>query len=160
MPWSISWKLIGYALLALVLTASHVVAWRDGAEHVTAKWDKEKITEAQAVADMERKLRQTEFEMQQQVSKVLKDKTDEIARLNRQHDTIVDGLRKRAARPAAVPVPPSTGTTESPCQCDGRQLYREDAEFLVREARRADAIRIELEACYQEYEQIRQLNQN
>jgi hypothetical protein len=30
----------------------------------------------------------------------------------------------------------------------GRELSREDAEFLAREAARADAIRAGLEACY------------
>lgn len=160
MPWPISWKLIGYALLALVLTATHVVAWRDGAEHVTAKWDKEKLANAEAIASAERKVREIEQSMQDQVFKVQKDKHDEIDRLNRKHHAIVDGLRKRAARPAPVPVPSPAAHTESACQCDGRQLYREDAEFLAREAARADAIRIELEACYRQYDQARELNKN
>jgi hypothetical protein len=160
MPWSINLKMALYALAVLVLTATHVVAWRDGAEHIAAKWDAQKAVDAQALADAERKARDAEFTLQQRTSDLQKEKQDEIERLNQQHSIIVDGLRKRPARPAVVPMPAPAAVTESPCQCDGRQLYREDAEFLIRQARRADAVKIELEACYQQYEQARQLNQN
>jgi nucleoid-associated protein YgaU len=38
--------------------------------------------------------------------------------------------------------------------CNGSTLSAPDAEFLIREAARADEIRIGLEACYKQYDSI------
>jgi len=55
-------------------------------------------------------------------------------------------LRKRPSRAEqAANGQSGTGTT----------LSAEDAEFLIREAARADKIRVGLEACYKQYESIK-----
>ena len=79
----------------------------------------------------------------------LKDKEDAIKSINQRHATIVSGLRQRTERPVAsvsgkevssAPVCTGTGST-------GEQLYRQDAEFLVGEAAKADILREALKTC-------------
>ena len=47
--------------------------------------------------------------------------------------------------------------TDSPGTCDARELYAEDAEFLVREASRADSVIVERDYYYNRYEAARKL---
>ena len=79
----------------------------------------------------------------------LKDKEDAIKSINQRHATIVSGLRQRTERPVAsvsgkevssAPVCTGTGST-------GEQLYRQDAEFLIGEAAKADILREALKTC-------------
>lgn len=79
----------------------------------------------------------------------LKDKEDAIKTLNQRHAFIVNGLRQRAERPVTLTfstensgsfVGTGTGST-------GQQLYREDAEFLIGEAAKADILREALKTC-------------
>ena len=71
----------------------------------------------------------------------------------RERYRLVQGDPERPARGARVPAPASPGSAAS--GCTGAELYRSDGEFLVRESARADAIRIELQACYAAYERAR-----
>lgn len=59
-------------------------------------------------------------------------------------------LRNRPERPSGGDV--SKGATNS-VGCTGAQLYRPDASFLVREAGRADKLRIDLARCQAAYDQ-------
>ena len=58
-------------------------------------------------------------------------------------------LRNRPERPSGGDV--SKGPAH-PVGCTGAQLYRPDASFLVREAGRADKLRIDLARCQAAYE--------
>lgn len=78
-----------------------------------------------------------------------KDKEDAIKTINKRHASIVNGLRQRAERPVAIlvskeasPAPISSGTRST-----GESLYREDAEFLIGEASKADILREALKNC-------------
>ncbi len=79
----------------------------------------------------------------------LKDKEDAIKSINKRHATIVSGLRQRTERPVTDPTvkeansaPVCTGTGST-----GEQLYRQDAEFLIGEAAKADILREALKTC-------------
>ena len=79
----------------------------------------------------------------------LKDKEDAIKGINKRHAAIVSGLRQRTERPLTVPsvkevssAPVCTGTGST-----GEQLYRQDAEFLIGEAAKADILREALKTC-------------
>lgn len=79
----------------------------------------------------------------------LKDKNAKIDSIERQlADTIVR-LRDRPVRPDVVTI------TEIRESCTGAQLYREDAEFLAREAARAERVLEERNYYWQQYEQAR-----
>ena len=62
----------------------------------------------------------------------------------------LDSLRNRPQRPAAGGGDVPTGGSD-PVACTGAGLHREDAAFLVREAARADGIRLQLAACQAAY---------
>lgn len=90
-----------------------------------------------------------EEEHKQQLVKQLKDKEDAIKNLNQRHAAIVNGLRQRTERPITVPTV-KEASSASVCTgtgSTGEQLYREDAEFLIGEAAKADILREALKTC-------------
>ena len=91
-------------------------------------------------------------------------KTDheEIIRIATQRDRALGELRKRPARPAdnsagaaAIAVPSTAGAGAHAAGCSGAQLYREDGEFLIGEAARADQVRAAYRSCRAAYERAR-----
>ena len=59
-------------------------------------------------------------------------------------------LRQRQERP-------SSADTARDCKgTTGAELSRQDAEFLIREAARADQLRSALELCYRQYDTVRE----
>ena len=87
-----------------------------------------------------------EKEYQQKADQIEKDKNAQIRNINAQLVDAISELRKRPSRASEA----SNGQS-----CNGTGLYAEDAEFLVREAARADQIRVALQACYQQYDSIK-----
>lgn len=66
-------------------------------------------------------------------------------------------VQNRPARPPA-PVPGASAparTDSGGLGATGAQLYREDSQFLIGEAARADEIRLALTACTAQYEAVR-----
>tara|TARA_R110000868_G_scaffold275665_1_gene535385 strand:- start:117 stop:527 length:411 start_codon:yes stop_codon:yes gene_type:complete len=84
---------------------------------------------------------------QAKAAKIESEKNAQIRNINNQLVDAVSELRKRPSR-AQSAVNGSCGT--------GTTLSAEDAEFLVREAARADKIRSGLDACYKQYEALTQ----
>lgn len=82
-------------------------------------------------------------------------KNDEIVKLSASLSDAHKRLSNRPTRPSdSASAPTNSGS------CTGRELYREDGEFLTGEAHRAEQIRIERDYYYQQYESARsQLNQ-
>ena len=77
-------------------------------------------------------------------------KAQEEARAN----ALSNSLQQRQTRPTETSsLPNSSGTR--PASCSGKELYREDGEFLVRIAREADELRSALKQCYTQYEALR-----
>jgi LPS O-antigen subunit length determinant protein (WzzB/FepE family) len=87
-----------------------------------------------------------EKEHQAATDKIRTRKDAEINRINNQLVDAVSELRKRPSR--------SQDTTNGQSGT-GAGLYAQDAEFLIREAARADKIRSGLEACYNQYDSIK-----
>lgn len=117
-------------------------------------------TKANMQADYIKKLleaselsREREHTMISSADKIRKEKDAQIASLNSRLGTALDGLRQRPPRTpntseGASPTGSCTGTT-------GASLSREDSEFLVREAARADSLRTALDQCYKQYDEVR-----
>ena len=76
---------------------------------------------------------------------IRKDKDAQITSINAQLVDAISELRKRPSR--AQDAANGQGGT-------GEALSAEDAEFLTREAARADIIRTSLSACYQQYDSL------
>jgi hypothetical protein len=94
----------------------------------------------------EKTIRDKEHQYQSDADQIRKDKDAQIKVINNQLVNAVSELRKRPSR--------ATETSNGK-GCNGASLYAEDSEFLVREAARADEIRIALQSCYKQYESIK-----
>lgn len=98
--------------------------------------------------------RNREHELIQESYRIEREKNEQIKALDKRLASALDSLRQRPPR-ASSSGKPSGG---SPCDCQGTtgaSLSREDAGFLVREAARADRLREALDACYKQYDEVR-----
>lgn len=76
-------------------------------------------------------------------------------RLRAISNSLDDALNKLSKRPIR---PPDYSTTTTVVQaCSGRELYKEDGEFLTREAARAEALIEERDYYYDQYEHAREV---
>lgn len=97
-------------------------------------------------AAQEKVIREKEHQYQADADKIRTDKDAQIKAINNQLVDAISELRKRPSR-AEQAANGQSGT--------GATLSAEDAEFLIREASRADQIRIGLDACYKQYDSIK-----
>lgn len=148
--------ILGSFLLFLgILYGSHKLIVRSAVHKAVIQ------TQEQMSAEYTKKLlaaselaREREQMMVSSAEKIRKEKDAQIASLNTRLGTALSSLSERPQRPSgspqSAPAPsPRAGAT-------GAELSREDAEFLVREAARADSLSLALGQCYRQYEQVRQ----
>lgn len=122
-------------------------------------YDKDKAVEAAKsvlMAEYNKKLlkatEQTleiQTKLQEDADKMKEQKDAQIEDVNRKLANTLSELRKRPSRPAK---PQNTSIRSS---CTGRELYREDGEFLTREAARANRVLAERDYYYNQYESVR-----
>jgi hypothetical protein len=94
----------------------------------------------------EKTIRDKEHQYQSDADQIRKDKDVQIKVINTQLIDAVSQLRSRSSN--------ATKTINGQ-DCNGATLSSTDAEFLVREAARADEIRVGLQTCYKQYEAIK-----
>lgn len=94
----------------------------------------------------EKVIRAKEHQYQADADKIRKEKDAQINAINGQLADALVSLRSRPSRAAE--------TSNGP-NCNGTGLYAEDAEFLIREASRADQIRVALQSCYKQYDSLK-----
>ena len=94
----------------------------------------------------EKAVRSKEHQYQADADKIRTEKDAQIQAINDQLVNAISELRKRPSR---------TEQTSNGQNCNGTGLYAEDAEFLIREASRADTIKVGLEACYKQYDSLK-----
>jgi len=121
-----------YAIYAVVVVALFCGGFVTGCEHQQAR--------------QEKVIRDKEHQYQADADKIRKDKDAQIQAINDQLVNAIGELRKRPGRATET----SNGQS-----CNGTGLYAEDSEFLVREAARADEIRVALQACYNQYDSLK-----
>ncbi|MCY1224804.1 hypothetical protein D9M72_369780 [compost metagenome] len=131
--------------LAAALAFSHFFVYRSGKASVRADFDAYQIAQTKALQQAEAKFRATEQEWQVAANQTTKAKDEAIQNIRARLDDAVGKLRDRPQRPASGPVPAPPSNCPS---TTGAQLLRDDAEFLVRLAARADTIAAERDACY------------
>lgn len=143
--------LIGIALVSC-LVGFHFWDKHQGIEkartEIAASYEKDIARKARAALEKEAELIHIARTIEQ-------GKDDEIVKLSTSLSDARKRLSNRPTRPTdSTPAPTNSGS------CTGRELYREDGEFLTGEAHRAEQIRIERDYYYQQYESARsQLNQ-
>ena len=129
--------------------------YTNGAASVQVQWDREKIfIQAQSLAiDVETRVNEQRLKLSTETLKKAKDA--EITKLNSSLTIALNSLRYR---PTNRPVEGSpTVVTPSGTSCTGANLYGQDAEFLVREAARADLQRLQLIEYQSAYNAARSL---
>jgi hypothetical protein len=94
----------------------------------------------------EKTIRDKEHQYQSDADTIRKEKDAQIKVINTQLVDAISGLRSRSSSPTKT----VTGQ-----DCNGQALSAPDAEFLVREAARADEIRIALQSCYKQYDALK-----
>lgn len=77
-------------------------------------------------------------------------KDEEIARLNNYANNLLARMQQRPSRTEEPNTNPSVKSS-----CTGRELFKEDGEFLIREAARAERILEERNYYYEQYESVR-----
>lgn len=85
-----------------------------------------------------------------------KDKQDALAKVSTTLTATINSLSTRPTR-SDLSSAVASAVASAKQSCTGAQLFREDAEFLAREAARADAVIVERDYYYDEYEHARQL---
>ena len=126
----------------LFLAVTNAWTWARATNIADTRWTAKIQTErAKAEADA----RATEQRHQEAANVIARRYSTEVATVRRNLDLALDSLRNRPDRPA-------TGMPEAArADCEGgtgAELFRADAEFLAREAARADEQRAGLDACY------------
>lgn len=145
------WKLIGIGLLAIFAGIQTLrLAWTQTAlEKLTAKI----AVMAAVTAETDKRWRATENTWKVTAYQIQKERDDENAKIAAERDAALAELRNRPRRPAPGTAEAS-GNGQAASGCTGARLFGDDAEFLIREAARADTTRIALKACYKQYDMI------
>jgi small-conductance mechanosensitive channel len=123
----------------IVAGVAFAAGWQVNSWRLESNYHKEKVEIlVQAKKDLER--------LERQAEEIERTKDKQIRAITGRLNATVEQLRQR---PERVPVTPACeGAT-------GAELSRPDAEFLAREAARADRLRQALAACYQLYDGVR-----
>ena len=130
------------------------------AAFLVALWAFHEYDKAQAVNEVVEQAEKASKEYKERTERVqktldashrlaLKEKDVKITSIERNLRSDIERLRNREVRPNVVTI------TETRETCTGTGLYREDAEFLTREAARAEKVRIERDYFWQQYENAR-----
>ena len=156
-----------YARVALFLMALTVLlgcAWKGyvlgekaGKASVQALWDKEKLKQTEDSEKSKTDALKKERALQKTIDKQRKEAAHEVDVLMAQRDAALGELRQRPERQAlnsSSPINPGAKPGSSPSRCTGAELYREDAEFLIGEAARADRTKAELKKCLARSESV------
>ena len=96
------------------------------------------------------------FALRDQVDAITKDKNVKVQALNARVATLTRSLSERPERPASNgSVPGSASNAESPGFVDASRLYRSDAEVAVWFAARTEGLKVHLETCYRQYDEVK-----
>ena len=126
-----------------VLLGSHWMAYEHGKKATSQQIE-------QAYRDYKKKLDDAVNEYDVRVEQVVKEKDEQIANINDVLAASLKRLQHRPSRPQII-----TETREITIPCTGRELYKEDGEFLTREAARAERVLAERNYYSQRYEEAR-----
>jgi len=152
------WLILGFVLAVAAAGGAGLYQGHDlGMAEVQQKWDKERAAQEAEHAAAQAAAREKEQELQANADQLRKEKDREIRDLNARAAALTNSLRDRPTRPTAeASALPSTASAGcAPASCTGAGLSREDAEFLAREAARADELRSSLRQCLAQYQAIR-----
>lgn len=138
-----------------VFFAALALGWQVNGWRLNSKLEELQSKYSLAYAAAQQAAREKEQSMQATADKLRRDKDAQINSLNARVRTLTAELQNRPERPTTSSITPDARLGLVAKGCSGAELYREDAEFLVREAARADTIREGYRQCTQQYETVR-----
>lgn len=142
--------------VAVAGSAGYIKGASHGRAEVQQAWDQEKAKLAEEYAKAQAAAREKEQQLQAQADQLREDANEKQRNSNQLAAALADSVRKRPERTAPASTVSSTAGAVCPaCSCTGAELPRPDAEFLIREAARAEELRIALDHCVRQYETLR-----
>lgn len=148
--------LAAVAAVGVAAAGGYYQGSQDGKAEVQQAWDKEKTAQyAQYAKAMEESV-EVQQQLQMGADKLRQEKEREIRDITARNTALANSLRDRQSRPATPAGAVSSATGAGSSACTGKDLYREDSEFLVRLGREGDELRIALKQCYAQYDAARQ----
>ena len=148
-----------YAIVLVAIGIAAAGGYHTGKKHGMAEVQQACDAENTAQYAEDAKAMEESVEKQQMLQmgadKLRQEKDREIRDITARNTALANSLRERQTRPAQTSSVSSTASVGSSA-CTGKELYREDGEFLVRLAREADELRVALKQCYAQYEAARQ----
>lgn len=156
---SLYWRLFQVGLVIALLAGAGWKGYQFGANAVQVKWDKEKAAYASQIVEAQKQLRDIEAQLVQETAEIRKQTDEKVRALVAQRDTLLRRLRLAELAQASGVKPPGLSCA-SPAAAAGQaapgagaaELPRPLGEQDVDEALRADTIRLNLLACYVQYE--------
>lgn len=140
------------AALGLALMWFGHARYTAGAEHVTAAWDADKLAQSKAALTLIENRDRAQSDLQSKADKQRSAANAQMRDLDARLAAAVDSLHNRPERPNAGSVPE---VAPAGVGCTGAGLFAADAQFLIREAGRADRLRARAETCEAAYSAAR-----
>lgn len=147
--------LVAVLAVGIASTASYFKGQSDGEAAVHAEWDAERIKQQEAHAKALQESIEKQQALQADADQIRQEKDRETRELAARNTVLANSLRNRPERPAAPASAVPSAAGAGPSGCTGKELYRQDGEFLVGLAREADDLRIALKQCYAQYDAVR-----
>jgi len=152
-PWLILGAVVAFGLAA---AGGYYQGNQAGQAEIQQQWDNEKTAQyAQYAKAMEESVERQQ-QLQMGADKLRQEKDREIREITARNTALANSLRDRQSRSTSQTSAVPNTANVSPSACTGKELYREDGEFLVRVAREADELRVALKQCYAQYDAARQ----
>lgn len=98
----------------------------------------------------------TQLELQAKVDKIQKEKDDEISNLKSRVSALSSSLSNRPSRQEPSGVSNNPSNPESTGYVAADRLYRDDAEVLVWFSARTEGLKIALQSCYKQYDEVKE----
>ena len=151
------WTVLKRALPAILVLGVLAWSWTNGQESGYSKANAEFTTYKAQAAQANAK---AQIQISAKFQTTLEERARELQDLTAERDALLSRVRNRPSRAStAASSSPSEGSTTARItpviSCGPDQLYREDAEFLVRFAADAEEVRKELISSRQIYENAR-----
>lgn len=107
------------------------------------------------IQELEIKSLKAESELKDKVQAIKGEKDVQIKAIDSKYNTVIASLHSRPERSTTSDPTPNTCNAESTKGYTGKELYRNDAEFLARFARDTEELKTHLLACYQQYDGVK-----
>jgi hypothetical protein len=154
---SLRWVALGSCLGLAAMVGLYFRGVKDGTTRANLRWEVRVAQQYAQAAAREATVKAQNTQLQTYVQTLTEAEAYESARVDRLTRGVLSGLQARDARPPATGTDSGRGPAagDAPRFGTGAELYREDSEFLIGEAARADQIRAALRTCTAQYNAVR-----